>query len=72
MKKNPKIEAVKGVVVAALAALVAAKVIDPGLSAALTGVVVAVLGLVAAFAVKPPKRRRAKDVVRITQHGGSE
>lgn len=58
--------------VAALAALVAAKVIDPGLSAALTGVVVAVLGLVAAFAVKPPKRRRAKDVVRITQHGGSE
>jgi VIT1/CCC1 family predicted Fe2+/Mn2+ transporter len=72
MKKNPKIEAVKGVAVAALAALVAAKVIDPGLSAALTGVVVAVLGLVAAFGVKPPKRKRTADVVSITKHGGSE
>ena len=72
MKKNPKLEAIKGVVVAALAALVAAKVIDPGLSAALTGVVVAVLGLVAAFAVKPPKPRRRTGDVRITRHGGSD
>jgi len=71
MKKNPKIEAVKGVVVAALAALVAAKVIDPGLSAALTGVLVAVLGLIAAFGVKPPKRNRVKDLP-VSRYGGSE
>ena len=51
-----KIEALKGFVAAALAALVAARVIDPGLSEAITGVVVALLGLYAAFAVVPPKR----------------
>ena len=58
---------------AALAALVAAKVIDPGMSAALTGVVVALIGLYAAFAVRVPKRRRAQDVdLSVTKHGGSE
>lgn len=72
MKKNPKIEAVKGVVVAGLAALVAAKVIDPGLSAALTGVAVAVLGLVAAFGVHAPRPKKRTGDVRITKHGGSE
>jgi len=51
-----KIEALKGFAAAALAALVAARVIDPGLSEAITGVVVALLGLYAAFAVVPPKR----------------
>lgn len=51
-----KIEACKGFVAAALAALVASKVIDPGLSETITGVVVALLGLYAAFAVVPPKR----------------
>jgi hypothetical protein len=70
MKKNPKIEAVKGVAVAAFAALVAAKVIDPGLSAALTGVVVAVLGLVAAFGVQAPKRKRSSSVT--IRPGGSD
>lgn len=70
MKKNPKLEAIKGVAVAVLAALVAAKVIDPGLSAALTGLVVAALGLVAAFAVKPPKRQKRQ--VNVTKYGGSE
>jgi hypothetical protein len=50
-----KIESLKGFVAAALAALVASKVIDPGLSEAITGVVVALLGLYAAFAVVPPK-----------------
>ena len=53
-----KIEAIKGTVAAVLAALVAAKVIDPGLSASVTGVVVAVLGLYAAFAVRVPKRHK--------------
>ena len=52
--------------------LVSAGIIDDKLSAAVTGVVAALLTLYAAFGVKPPKRRRAKDVVRITQHGGSE
>lgn len=70
MKKHPKLEAIKGVAVAVLAALVAAKVIDPGLSAALTGVIVAALGLVAAFAVKPPKRQ--KKTVKPKVYGGSE
>lgn len=68
--KNPKIQAIQGVVAAALAALVAAKVIDPGMSAALTGVVVAVIGLYAAFAVKPPKRQKRQ--VKVTKYGGSE
>lgn len=58
---------------AGLAALVAAKVIDPGLSAALTGLLVAVLGLVAAFGVHAPRRKKKPaEVVRITQYGGSE
>lgn len=56
-----KIEALKGFVAAALAALVAARVIDPGLSEAITGVVVALLGLYAAFAVVPPKRVITRD-----------
>jgi len=68
--KNAKLEAIKGIAVAVLAALVAAKVIDPGLSAALTGVIVAVLGLVAAFAVRPPKRQ--KRTVTVKTYGGSE
>lgn len=68
--KNPKIEAAKGVVISVFAALVAAKIIDPGLSAALTGVIVAALGLVAAFAVKPPKRQ--KKTVKPKVYGGSE
>lgn len=68
--KNPKIEAAKGVVISVFAALVAAKIIDPGLSAALTGVIVAVLGLIAAFAVRPPKRQ--KRTVKVKTYGGSE
>ena len=56
-----KIEALKGVAAAALAALVAARVIDPGLSEAITGVVVALLGLYAAFAVIPPKVVKRND-----------
>jgi len=55
-----KVEAIKCVVAATLSALVAAKIIDPGLSAALTGVVVAILGLYAAFSVIPPQKVRAK------------
>lgn len=57
-------------IAAALAALVAAKVIDPGMSAAVTGVVVALIGLYAAFAVKPPKRKKRQ--VEVTKHGGSQ
>lgn len=56
-----KIEALKGFVAAALAALVAGKVVDPGLSETITGVVVALLGLYAAFAVVPPKTVRRQE-----------
>lgn len=55
-----KVEALKGVVAATLSALVAARVIDPGLSLSLTGVVVALLALYAAFSVIPPQRVRAE------------
>ena len=51
--------------------LVSAGIIDDKLSAAVTGVIAALLTLYAAFGVKPPKRKRTGDV-RITQHGGSE
>ena len=64
-----KVEAVKGIVAASLAALVAAHVIDPGLSQSITGVVVALLGLYAAFVVVPPhatKISKSND-----SHGGS-
>jgi hypothetical protein len=56
-----KIEAFKGFAAAALAALVAGRIIDPGLSEAITGVVVALLGLYAAFAVVPPKTVRRQE-----------
>lgn len=52
---DPQIAALKGVVLAVLAALVAGGVIDPGLSDTLTGVVAAVLAAVAAFFVPRPQ-----------------
>lgn len=64
-----KIEAVKGIVAASLAALVAARVIDPGLSESITGVVVALLGLYAAFVVVPPSAARVSKSN--DSHGGS-
>ena len=71
MKKNPKIESLKGVAASVLVLLVSAGIIDDKLSAAVTGVIAALLTLYAAFGVKPPKRKRTGEV-RITQHGGSE
>jgi hypothetical protein len=50
-----QVNALRGVVLSVLAALVAANVIDPGLSDAITGVVVALLTAVAAFLVARPK-----------------
>lgn len=52
---NAQIAALKGVVLAVLAALVAGGVIDPGLSDALTGIVAALLAAAAAFFVPRPK-----------------
>ena len=71
MNKNPKVESLKGVAASVLVLLVASGIIDDKLSAAVTGVIAALLTLYAAFAVKPPKRKRTGDV-RITRHGGSE
>lgn len=51
---DARINAVKGVVLAVLAALVAAGVVDPGLSDTLTGIVAAVITAVAAFVVSKP------------------
>ncbi|MBU3748794.1 MAG: hypothetical protein FGM36_16205 [Burkholderiaceae bacterium] len=58
MKKNPKIESLKGVAASVLVLLVASGMIDSKLSAAVTGVIAAALTLYAAFAVKPPKRKK--------------
>ena len=52
---SAQIAAVRGVILAVLAALVAGGVIDPGLSDTLTGIVAAVLTAVAAFIVPRPK-----------------
>ena len=71
MKKNPKIESLKGVAASVLVLLVSAGVIDDKLSAAVTGVIAALLTLYAAFAVRPPKRKRAQDLP-VTKYGGSE
>lgn len=51
--------------------LVSAGVIDSKLSAAVTGVIAALLTLYAAFGVRPPKRKRAQDLP-VTKYGGSE
>lgn len=50
-----KIEAIKGVVAAVLAALVSSGVIAGGLSKTVDGIIVAALALFAAFSVVPPK-----------------
>ena len=50
-----QISAVQGLVLAIIGALVAAGVIDPGLSDTLTGVLAAVITAVAAFLVKRPR-----------------
>lgn len=50
-----QINALRGVVLAVLAALVAGNVIDAGLSDAVTAVAAAVLTAVGAFLVKRPK-----------------
>ncbi len=71
MKKNPKIESLKGVAAATLVLLVSAGIIDDKLSAAVTGVIAALLTLYAAFGVKPPRRKRASDLP-ISKYGGSE
>jgi len=71
MKKNPKIESLKGVAASVLVLLVSAGIIDDKLSAAVTGVIAALLTLYAAFGVRPPKRRRAQDLP-VTRYGGSE
>jgi hypothetical protein len=73
MKKNPKIESLKGVAASVLVLLVSAGIIDDKLSAAVTGVIAALLTLYAAFGVKPPRRKKASDVdLTVTTHGGSE
>lgn len=51
-----QVAALQGVVVTALAALIAGGVIDPGLSDALTAVVVAVFTGIGAFLVHPVGR----------------
>ena len=71
MKKNPKIEAVKGLVAALLTLLVTVGAIDGRLSAAVGAVIASGLTLFAAFAVRPPKRKRAQDLP-VTKYGGSE
>ena len=50
-----KIEAIKGVVAAVLAALVSSGVIAAGASKTVDGIVVAALALYAAFSVVPPR-----------------
>lgn len=71
MKKNPKIESLKGVAASVLVLLVASGVIDAKLSAAVTGVIASALTLYAAFAVRPPARK-AKDSLPVNKYGGSE
>jgi hypothetical protein len=71
MKKNPKIESLKGVAASVLVLLVSAGIIDDKLSAAVTGVIAALLTLYAAFGVKPPTRKRASNLP-IGKYGGSE
>ena len=71
MKKNPKIESLKGVAASVLVLLVSAGIIDDKLSAAVTGVIAALLTLYAAFGVRPPKRERASNLP-IGKYGGSE
>ena len=51
---DARLAAIRGVILAVLAALVAGGVIDPGLSDAVTGIVAAVLTAAAAFLVSKP------------------
>lgn len=51
-----QVEAIKGLFAAILTALLAAKVIDPGLSDAITGVLSGALAVYAAFRVIPPQK----------------
>ena len=71
MKKNPKIESLKGVAASVLVLLVASGVIDDKLSAAVTAVIASLLTLYAAFGIKPPQRKRASDLP-VSRYGGSE
>lgn len=69
MKNNPKIEALKGAAASILVLLVASGVIDSKLSAAVTGVVAALLTLYAAFGVHAKPRRKKAPTTK--NHGGS-